>query len=103
MNNKAGIRSQLVGQQSPLLEELVNLGWSSLHRPALEIMEKGQRHYLCFSEQPPEGKAGSFSIHGTKGINSQLWKDLLPKAAVLFLALNPSINRERQSRQLLAA
>ena len=57
---------------------------------------------LCFSKQPLEGEAGSFPVQGIKGINSWLRKGLLSKAAILFLALNPSMDWW-QGRQLLAA
>lgn len=92
----------LVGPQNPRLGELLSLGWSGPCVSALEFT--GERHQdVCSSESPWREKAGSFPVHCSKGITSWLWKDRFPKAAALFLALNPSIRGAWQNRQLLAA
>lgn len=65
----------------------------------LDTQAGGEAGVILQEEEP------SPSGYSTKGVesNTGLQKDLLPRAAALFLASNPSINGAWWSQRLLAA
>lgn len=93
VNGRAGVKSQPVRLQSPLLGEFTSLGRADICVPTLKISGRKARGgiEICVCLRGPSGEKQAPSPSAVPRTTIWLWRDLLLKAA-LFLALNSSIN-----------